>query len=729
MTTPMCEDGGLLREWVPLTKLLQQIPLKSQNGLFTQDVNFTCIDAVTEFIAIGTNHGLVYWYDREKGDLQRLRCENTNTSITCVRVISTVDYMVAAGNDQGIVTVFQIPKNPPDSLPDSLKPKQKKQVERYNIGGLHKKAVTTVEWSKNGMKLFSGDQDGLVVITEIDFYMHLSKSSELLNEKYPVVQLSYQQGLLLVSTVFRTILVNRNQNDKVSQVGQKERKMLGKLGACFGPRQSPFQEPVIYCSRPGVRLWQADKHGTVLKTLIFKDALQTGYTEVELLNPVSENTKKSRGEPTLGIILPFCEDLLVTYSDDVVYVINPINVGITSAVTDLRRVTSVACNKDELFILEGDRNIIRVAYHPETDTLLSVPEVETTTDPLPSLAEISKPIAAGIMELTSKFKESSIVPAIPLLKINPSNLIQSISIMPTITVGTDTTTVTKGEEAIEIPHIPPLGVEMNLITEVTEEPATTDFESGNRNDIIQKKTQDERWRIFQKIGEQEFEDIVFTPERKNKKFIRSCLNGNENRVTTTDCMNSSTEPTVFDKMPLKSNQVEPIKSSPFTVYHDINLELGTKNLLCDTIAIPGTEQPPAAFHCDDENASPLENLADSENFNGIRVEIDCTVSSNESLNHIITDYNDNPDTESIDEEDESYTTELKKLQDLGECTKQLLQQKSNQSHKTHGIDEVDFNSGSSAHKERNHELESQFNALSKEFITLSSIEEEDWVLV
>lgn len=107
--------------------------------------------------------------------------------------------MVAAGNDQGIVTVFQIPKNPPDSLPDSLKPKQKKQVitictffqlpiillilnrfvisfslgqvERYNIGGLHKKTVTTVEWSKNGMKLFSGDQDGLVVLTEIDFYM------------------------------------------------------------------------------------------------------------------------------------------------------------------------------------------------------------------------------------------------------------------------------------------------------------------------------------------------------------------------------------------------------------------------------------------------------------------------------------------------------------------------------------------------------------------------------
>ena len=53
---------------------------------------------------------------------------------------------------------------------------------------------------------------------------HLSKSSELLNEKYSVVQLSYQQGLLLVSTIYRTILVHGNQNTKVFQVGQKERK-------------------------------------------------------------------------------------------------------------------------------------------------------------------------------------------------------------------------------------------------------------------------------------------------------------------------------------------------------------------------------------------------------------------------------------------------------------------------------------------------------------------------
>lgn len=78
--------------------------------------------------------------------------------------------MVACGNKKGNISIFQIPKSHPDGLPDSLKPKNK-QVERYSVTELHSGAITALEWSKNGMKLFSGDKNGLVVITEIDFYM------------------------------------------------------------------------------------------------------------------------------------------------------------------------------------------------------------------------------------------------------------------------------------------------------------------------------------------------------------------------------------------------------------------------------------------------------------------------------------------------------------------------------------------------------------------------------
>lgn len=87
-----------------------------------------------------------------------------------MRVISTVDYMVACGNKDGNISIFQIPKSHPDNLPESLRPKNK-QVERYSVSEMHHIQITALEWSKNGMKLFSGDKNGLVVLTEIDFYM------------------------------------------------------------------------------------------------------------------------------------------------------------------------------------------------------------------------------------------------------------------------------------------------------------------------------------------------------------------------------------------------------------------------------------------------------------------------------------------------------------------------------------------------------------------------------
>lgn len=39
--------------------------------------------------------------------------------------------------------------------------------------------------------------------------------------------------------------------------------------------------------------------------------------------------------------------------------------------TDLRRITDVTCTKDEIFILEGERNILRIAHYPEDNNFTS----------------------------------------------------------------------------------------------------------------------------------------------------------------------------------------------------------------------------------------------------------------------------------------------------------------------------------------------------------------------
>ena len=75
MNSSTYQDPVTFREWTPLTTLLQKLPSKIQSGLFTQDVNFTCIDAICEGIAIGTDQSIVYWFDRKTGELQSLGCE------------------------------------------------------------------------------------------------------------------------------------------------------------------------------------------------------------------------------------------------------------------------------------------------------------------------------------------------------------------------------------------------------------------------------------------------------------------------------------------------------------------------------------------------------------------------------------------------------------------------------------------------------------------------------
>ncbi|KAK7791330.1 hypothetical protein R5R35_011714 [Gryllus longicercus] len=514
MADPSSEDEGLLREWAPLTNLLQQIPLKAQRGIFTHELNLTCVDALSDFIALGTNLGLVYWYSRRKGDLQRLRCENTASAITCVKVISTVDYMLAVGNEQGMVTVFQIPKEPPDSLPESMRPVRKKQVERYTINGLHTSSVTAIEWSLNGMKLFSGDKNGLVVLTEIDFYMHLSKSVELLNEKYEIVQLSYCQQLLLVSTTYRSIVCHRDDRWRVAQVGQKERKSLGKLGATFCLGSGRPQDLTVYASRPGLRLWLADKNGIVQQTLIYKDTMMQEHRHVPLINPIPAHMKNARGDHTFGPLRVFKDNLLVTYSQDTVYVLNPTDIYVVATVADLRHVQDVSVTKDEIFILEGDRSIIRVAYLPE------------------AVLEPGHDFAARLKEHA--------LPALPLQRVP---FFGKESEDGDARAPDGWSAVVTADEAIELPPIVALPEGLANLT-------LDDLESGSINGVgssgdepkVNKEvfnrhrqfssqssqefallTEASRAEVLEKIGEQKFEEVVFKPKKKkkNKKMLKN----------------------------------------------------------------------------------------------------------------------------------------------------------------------------------------------------------------
>uniref|UniRef100_A0A0K8UU56 WD repeat-containing protein CG11141 n=2 Tax=Bactrocera latifrons TaxID=174628 RepID=A0A0K8UU56_BACLA len=370
-----------IREWAPLTDIMEKIPVRMIRalGIFPADLNITCVDAISEFIALGSDAGIVFWYDRYTGELQKLRTEFP-ARITCVKIISSVEYMVAAGNGSGQVSVFQIQKQLPPDLNLVAPCARAKPTERYNIRDLHSCAISCVEWSKNGMKLYSGDRQGIVVLTEFDFQAHISKSTEILSEAYEIVQLSVFQSYLLVSTLYRSIACQFSivtGQWEVTQVGKKDRKVLSDCGGIILKQQNC--RPVLICGRPGLRFWIADTEGNVEKTLLFREAVARSPTwEIPILNPKSmccernitsyanfaENDEINR---SFGALQLYKGDdvLIVTHDESTLYLLNLDRLRVEAVARGFRKILDFCVCDKEIFILEGTRSLLRLAPMPE----------------------------------------------------------------------------------------------------------------------------------------------------------------------------------------------------------------------------------------------------------------------------------------------------------------------------------------------------------------------------
>ncbi|CAD7012197.1 unnamed protein product [Ceratitis capitata] len=371
-----------IREWAPLTDIMEKIPGRIARALsiFPSDLNITCVDAISEYIALGSDAGIVFWYDRYTGELQKLRTE-FSSRITCVRIVDSVEYMVAAGNNSGQVSVFQIQKQLPADLNLIVPSARVKPIERYNIRDLHTCAISCVEWSKNGMKLYSGDRQGIIVRTEFDFNAHLSKSTEILSETYEIVQLSVCQSYLLVSTLYRSVVCQLNAvtgHWQVTQVGKKDRKVLSDCGGIFLKQQT--NRPSLICGRPGLRFWMADVEGNVQKTLLFREAVARSPTwEIPILNPklidwqrhtspnVNDVDDGEEMNRNFGAIQLYASQdvLIVTHDESTLYILNLDRLRVEAVARGFRKILDFCVCGKEIFILEGSRSLLRLAPMPE----------------------------------------------------------------------------------------------------------------------------------------------------------------------------------------------------------------------------------------------------------------------------------------------------------------------------------------------------------------------------
>ncbi|XP_053659486.1 WD repeat-containing protein CG11141 [Anopheles marshallii] len=353
-----------LREWSPLVELVNKIPSSVQRGLLFHDVSITCIDLVEEFIALGSNVGLVFWYNRKSGSIERLATDGGSQELSCVRIASTVEYMVAAGCRAGQVNIFQIPKTPPPDVCAELLLKAK-PIERYTVRGLHRAGVCELVWSKNGMRLFSGDTGGAVVLTEIGYASKTCQSREIINERYEIVQMDLYRSKLLVSSSFRTVICSPEEEEggqrwRVAQVGKKDRKMLAPFGAVFASVHGKQQ---IVSTRSGFRLWLADDEGNVAQTLIFKELMRASCPEIGLLNP---SRNPIRIPTTFGKLYPFEGHRMVSVANGALFLLDIERMAVVGSLTRLRHILDVAVDRNEILILESARSLVRIATLPDS---------------------------------------------------------------------------------------------------------------------------------------------------------------------------------------------------------------------------------------------------------------------------------------------------------------------------------------------------------------------------
>ncbi|KAM8914179.1 tectonin beta-propeller repeat-containing protein 2 isoform 2-T5 [Spinachia spinachia] len=351
----MAAPPSVLREFCPLYYVLNAIPAKVQRGFRSILVYLTALDSSNDFLAVGSSIGMLYLYCRRLATMNKYSLEGKSDAITAVKLLSCFDDLVAVGTASGRVAVFQLV---------SPLPGRNKQLRRFDVVGLHKGSVTSLAWSTNGMKLFSGDDKGRVVFSSLDLDQGVCKPVLLLEEASGVVQVEYSHQVLLISTQHRSLLYC-TQNQEVQQLGIRPRKS-GRFGACFLPALCKQSDLQVFAARPGLRLWRSDIRGQVEDTRQLKPLFSTQIPQFELFprpGPVGAYRPEDR---QLGLLSCFFRDgWILSWNEYSVYVLDCRNEVVIGALESSGDIVSVSCCDNEIFILKGDRDIIRLSNCPE----------------------------------------------------------------------------------------------------------------------------------------------------------------------------------------------------------------------------------------------------------------------------------------------------------------------------------------------------------------------------
>ncbi|XP_053576637.1 BLOC-2 complex member HPS5 [Bombina bombina] len=335
-------------------------PLLSALRLDSNRLKCTCLAASRKWLLLGSSGGGLNLIQRD-GWKQRLILTHKEGAISQVACCLHDEDYIAVATSQGFVVVWE------------LHQERRGKPERIYVSSEHKgRKVTALCWDSAVLRVYVGDHLGKVSAIKLNSSKQGKAAAAFVMFPVQVItsvdscvtQLDYIDGRLLISSLTRTYLCD-TEREKFWKIGNKERD--GEYGACFFPvgRNSVGQQPLIYCARPGSRMWEVNFDGEVLSTHQFKQLLSSPPLPVinSRSDPQYEATFGSPQSLAFSKLLFLSEHSVLTWTDRGIFIFIPQNVQVLLW-SEVRDIKAISVYKNELFCLHMDGKVSHYSLLP-----------------------------------------------------------------------------------------------------------------------------------------------------------------------------------------------------------------------------------------------------------------------------------------------------------------------------------------------------------------------------
>ncbi|NXE26867.1 HPS5 protein, partial [Ardeotis kori] len=333
-------------------------PLLSALRLDSSRLKCTCIAVSKRWLALGSSGGGLNLIQKDGWKQRLFLTHKVRVKNSVQKFPGKMGLFQVNGTFQGLVVVWE------------LNQERRGKPERIYVSSEHKgRKVTALCWDTAALRVFVGDHVGKVSAIKINtskqgkaaatFVMFPVQIITTVDSR--VVQLDYLDGRLLISSLTRTYLCD-TERQKFWKIGNKERD--GEFGACFFPvgKNSGNQQPLIYCARPGSRMWEVNFDGEVQSTHQFKQLLSSPPLPVVTLrlDPHYANSSCSPQSLSFPKLLYLTEHRVMTWTERGIYIFLPqsVQVLLWSEVKDIQ---DIAVYKNELFCLHTNGKVVHLS--------------------------------------------------------------------------------------------------------------------------------------------------------------------------------------------------------------------------------------------------------------------------------------------------------------------------------------------------------------------------------